>query len=444
MSMIKQTCDLIIENCSILTPDYTLSTHQSIAIHKRKIVAIDSASSLARRYHALDTRDGKDKLYMPGLIDAHMHTNQQLLRGKIMDELPMIWTRIMLPYESSLTPSKVALSAELAALEMIQSGTTAFADAGGSFMDTATQIYLQSGLRATLTYSTIDQGMVPDTMKTSTIEAIRRTKQLYDAYHQEDYGRLQVFFSLRSILSCSPSLIEQVFATAKELGTGVHAHMNEYSNEINYCLENFQKRPLEYLESLGVLGNHFLSAHSLLLSEQEKRILAHYKIKVAHCPFSNCGKAAPDTPSLLERGISVALGSDGTAHGGMSLWNEMKIFRSVMNVTHGIATSNPLIMPANQILHMATQGGAEAINQAHHLGRLQVGYTADLIGINLNAVHIYPTHNLINTLIESVNSNDVVDMIVNGKYIMKDRQVLSLDEERIMYNAKKHFSTLNS
>ena len=203
-------------------------------------------------------------------------------------------------------------------------------------------------------------------------------------------------------------------------------------------------RPLEYLESLGVLGPHFLSAHSLMLSEAEKSILAQYNIKVAHCPFSNCGKAVPPTPSLLEKGITVALGTDGTAHGGMSLWNEMKIFRSVMNVTHGIQTSNPVIMPAKTLLHMATQGGSEAIKQSHHTGQLTVGYKADLIGINIDQPHLYPTHNLVNTLVESVNANDVVDMIVNGKFIMKDRQVLTLDEERILYNAKKYFATLNS
>lgn len=444
MSIQKQTCDLIIQNCSILTKDYTILENQSIAICEGKIVAIEDAFTLANTYTASSIRDGAHKLYMPGLVDAHMHTNQQLLRGRIMDELPMIWTRIMLPYESSLTSDTVELSAQLAALEMIKSGTTAFADAGGSFMDTAATVYLQSGLRGVLTYSTMDQGNVPDTMKTSTKEATRRTKALYDAYHLKNDGLLQVFFSLRSILSCSPELIQETFGIASELDTGVHAHMNEYGNEVNYCLEHFKMRPLEYLESLGVLGPHFLSAHSLMLSEAEKSILAQYNIKVAHCPFSNCGKAVPPTPSLLEKGITVALGTDGTAHGGMSLWNEMKIFRSVMNVTHGIQTSNPVIMPAKTLLHMATQGGSEAIKQSHHTGQLTVGYKADLIGINIDQPHLYPTHNLVNTLVESVNANDVVDMIVNGKLIMKGRHVLTLDEERILYHAKKYFSALNS
>lgn len=444
MPIPKQTCNLLIKDCTLLTDQYTISKNQSIAISDHTIVAIGPTTSVLEQYAAESTLDARNKLYMPGLIDAHMHTNQQLLRGRILDELPMIWTRIMLPYESSLTPEKVALSAQLASLEMIKSGTTSFADAGGSFMDHAAQVYLQSGLRSTLTYSTIDLGNAPATMKTTKEEALRRNYDLYNTYHQKEEGLMQVFFSIRSILSCSESLIQDTFALAKELGTGVHAHMNEYPNEINYCLEHYQKRPFEYLESLGILDTHFLSAHNLFLSELEKEILAHYQIKAVHCPFSNCGKSIPPTPSLLSKNISVGLGTDGTAHGGMSLWNEMKIFRSIMNVSHGINDNNPSIMPAKQILAMATQGGANAINHSHDLGQLKIGYKADLIGIHINQPHLYPTHNLVNTLVESVTSHDVVDMIVNGKLIMNDRQILTLDEEQILYQAKNFFENYNT
>lgn len=438
MSTQSQHCSLLIKNCSLLTEDFQILTHQSIAILDQTILAIDHTDSLSTQYTADTLLDGQNKLFMPGLIDAHMHTNQQLLRGRITDELPMIWTRIMLPYESTLTPEQVTLSAQLAALEMIQAGTTAFADAGGSFMDHAAEIYLQSGLRASLTYSTMDLGTAA--MKTTTAEAISRTEQLYHTYHGQANGLLQVFFSLRSLLSCSEALIQESFHLASALDTGVHVHMNEYPNEINHCLEHFQKRPLEYLAALDVLGGHFLSAHSLFLSESEKAILAQYDIKVAHCPFSNCGKAIPDTPSLLAKGISVGLGTDGTAHGGMSLWHEMKIFRSIMNASHGLASCNPVIMPAKQILHMVTQGGADLIKHAHDLGKLKVGFKADLISIDLNQPHLYPTHNLINTLVESVGTGDVRDMIVNGQLLMKDRQILTLDQEKILFEARQFFN----
>ena len=161
-------------------------------------------------------------------------------------------------------------------------------------------------------------------------------------------------------------------------------------------------------------------------------------VKTCHCPFSNCGKAVPDTPQLLEMGIPVGLGSDGAAHGGLSLWNEMKIFRSVMNIYHGVPNGNPKVMPAETILKIVLEGGAAALNEEGSLGRLEAGYKADIISINMDQPHLCPTGNKIHTLFECVNAGDVEDMIVGGRILMKNREVLSLDEERIMYESRKY------
>ena len=128
--------------------------------------------------------------------------------------------------------------------------------------------------------------------------------------------------------------------------------MNEYPGEVNFFLQRFQKRPYEYLDSFHVLSDRFIGAHSIMVSAHERALLRERDVKVCHCPFSNCGKGVPETPALLEDGICVGLGTDGAAHGGLSLWNEMKIFRSVMNVKHGVAQSNPAIMSAAQIISM--------------------------------------------------------------------------------------------
>ena len=125
--------------------------------------------------------------------------------------------------------------------------------------------------------------------------------------------------------------------------------MNEYPNEINFFLQRFGMRPIEYLEKLGVLDERFLAAHCILLSENEKDLLKKYNVKTCHCPFSNCGKGIPDTPALFQRGITVGLGTDGAAHGGLRLWNEMKIFRSVMNVGRGVGISEAAASPAASV-----------------------------------------------------------------------------------------------
>ena len=244
-------------------------------------------------------------------------------------------------------------------------------------------------------------------------------------------------YSLRSLISCSPKLIDMAGERAVTRGTLLQAHMNEYPNEVNFFLQNHGCRPVEYLSSRGLLGPHFLGAHSILLSSGEEALLAASRSMVCHCPFSNCGKGAPDTPQLLERGITVGLGTDGAAHGGLSLWNEMKIFRSVMNVTWGVSTGTPNVMPAARILAMATRNGCAVMGMPEG-GIIEEGAPADFITIRMDAPHLFPTGNTVNTLLECVTAGDVADLAVNGRLLMKDRQILTLDEEKILFEARTY------
>ena len=407
---------LIVTNTSVLLPDMTIARGQTVETENGIISAIrpyqEGEEKALSGNREIELLDGNRKLLMPGLCDSHMHTGQQLLKGKILDALPMIWTRIMLPFESTLTPEKMELSAELAALEMIKSGTTSFVDAGSYFMESAADVYLQSGLRGLLSTSTMD-----------------------DAYHGK--GNLKVAYSLRSFISCTEELILKAAGHAKERGALLQAHMNEYPNEINFFLQRFGVRPIEYLEKLGVLDERFLAAHCILLSENEKDLLKEYNVKTCHCPFSNCGKGIPDTPALLQRSITVGFGTDGAAHGGLSLWNEMKIFRSVMNVGRGVGISEAAVMPAAKIIRMATQGGYDYLHE--NGGSIAVGKEADFITISLRQPHLYPTGNLVNTLLECVTAADVCDNVVHGKILMKDRAVQTLDEARILAKAEQYF-----
>ena len=210
--------------------------------------------------------------------------------------------------------------------------------------------------------------------------------------------------------------------------------MNEYPGEITPFLSRFQKRPYEFLDAKGILGPWFLGAHSLLLSEEEKDLMCDRQVRICHCPFSNCGKAVPETPSLLRRQIPVGIGTDGAAHGGLSLWNEMRIFRSVMNVTCGVPLAEPAIMPAKTILDMVTKGGAACLGE--ETGTIAVGKRADLIGIDLDAPHLWIHGVISKTLVESVSAEDVKNVIVGGRMLMKNREILTLDEEKIRREAR--------
>ena len=430
----KTEADLLIRNSDYLDPEFELAEGRSILIRDGKIEAIDTAESLEEKYTWKEEMDGSGCIYMPGLVDSHMHTGQQLLRGNVLDEMPMIWTRIMLPYESTLTPERMRLSARMAAVEMIHAGTTGFIDAGSYFMAEAAGVYAQSGLRGALSYSTMDQKGLPASIAMDAETAIQKTDELYKEFHGQ--GNLKVYYSLRSLISCSEDLIRMAAERAAERHTMLQAHMNEYPGEINFYMERKQMRPYEYLDSLGVLGPDFLGAHSLLLSEREISLLAERGVKVCHCPFSNCGKAAPRTPELLERNITVGLGTDGAAHGGLSLFQEMKIFRSVMNLTWGVPLAEPAVMPAKTILAMATRGGQACLGgDPGRDGKIFPGARADLIGIDKRRIYMAVYGHIANTILESVGSGDVRDSVCGGKILMKDYQIQTLDEEKIYREA---------
>ena len=430
--MRTQKADLLLMNVDFLDENWERVRGRDIVIRDGVIVEIRKHGDSETVYEANETVDGGEMLYLPGFIDSHMHTGQQLLRGRVLDAMPMIWKRIMLPFESTLNEEKMRLSAELAALDMIRSGTCGFIDAGSYFMDKAAEVYETSGLRGALSVSTMDEEGLPASIAMTAEEAIEKTDILFERFHGK--GNLKVFYSLRSLISCSEDLIERAAIRAREKGTTLQAHMNEYPGEITPFLSRFQKRPYEFLDAKGILGPWFLGAHSLLLSEEEKDLMCDRQVRICHCPFSNCGKAVPETPSLLRRQIPVGIGTDGAAHGGLSLWNEMRIFRYVMNVTCGVPLAEPAIMPAKTILDMVTKGGAACLGE--ETGTIAVGKRADLIGIDLDAPHLWIHGVISNTLVESVSAEDVKNVIVGGRMLMKNREILTLDEEKIRREAR--------
>ena len=430
--MRTQKADLLLMNVDFLDENWERVRGRDIVIRDGVILEIRKHGDSETVYEANETVDGGEMLYLPGFIASHMHTGQQLLRGRVLDAMPMIWKRIMLPFESTLNEEKMRLSAELAALDMIRSGTCGFIDAGSYFMDKAAEVYETSGLRGALSVSTMDEEGLPASIAMTAEEAIEKTDILFERFHGK--GNLKVFYSLRSLISCSEDLIERAAIRAREKGTTLQAHMNEYPGEITPFLSRFQKRPYEFLDAKGILGPWFLGAHSLLLSEEEKDLMCDRQVRICHCPFSNCGKAVPETPSLLRRQIPVGIGTDGAAHGGLSLWNEMRIFRSVMNVTCGVPLAEPAIMPAKTILDMVTKGGAACLGE--ETGTIAVGKRADLIGIDLDAPHLWIHGVISNTLVESVSAEDVKNVIVGGRMLMKNREILTLDEEKIRREAR--------
>ena len=422
---------MLLQDIAYLDKTMEVKEHQDIRIQDTCIHEIANHGCLTP-YPKEECLSGKGLLVMPGLCDAHMHTGQQLLKGCVLDASGMIWKDIMLPFESTLTDEIMQLNAELAALEMIRNGTTSFLDAGSYHMDAAAKIYAQSGLRAQLTCSTMDDASLPIQIQDDVESALAKNDAFYDTWHQK--GNLKVSYSLRTLLSVSERLIKEIHAHAKARNALLQVHMNEYEQEVHAVIAKYGMRPYTYLDQLKILDERFVGAHSLIVDEEEISLMQKHHTHVVLCPFSNSAKALAPYPTLKKQGLLLALGSDGSAHGGLSLWNEMRQLRCMIHVTHGIANHDRHILSAKELLHMAITNGT-ALMQEKNLGCIKPGYLADLIFLNIHQPHLYPSGNLTNTLVECVEGHDVLHSMVNGKWLMKDHKILTLDEKAIFQKA---------
>ena len=426
-------CDLLLTNARYLSPDMMVVSGKAIAVQDGRILDIVDQDACA--YQAETVLSGSHLLWMPGLVDGHLHTSQQLLRGRLLDEKPVIWKRVNVPFESRLDEESSRLSAELAAMEMIACGTTGFVDAGGKYPEVYAGVYQEAGLRGRLSVMTNDNPFCPQSLRAASVPAaVERLRAMRDALS----GLLKPIYSVTTPTAVSEELLRAVFQAAAEDGVPVETHMNEYASEVTDFIERYGKRPFVWLEEEGLLAAPMTAPHCIFLSQEEMKIMARRQVRVAHCPFSNCGKGVPPTPQLLAAGVPVGLGTDGSAHGGLDLFREMRLFRGVMNVTRGVGTADSSIMPAETLLAMATRGGGAALMEPG-LGVIETGAPADLIALNTDAPHLWPTQNLVHTLVESASGADVQHSIVNGKLLMQNRELLTIDRERVRREAERLF-----
>ncbi len=443
--MPTKPCELLISDATVLLPDLTLKERAAIAVDGGKIVAIGDSAALQREYGPGTLLEGAGKLAMPGMVDGHTHACQQLLRGRITDEPPMVWVRFLVPFESQLEPEDVYWSAMLCCVEMIKGGVTAFADAGGRHMHEVARAVADSGMRACIARSTMDAAeFVPANMKDSAPEAVARTEELFQAWNGGAGGRVRIWFALRQVMTSTPALVEGVADAARRHGTGVHIHLAEHLREVEHCLVNYRCRPAEWLDSLGLLGPNVLAGHCVALSEREVQLLVQRGTTPVHCPRSNLqSHGFPKTPLFLALGSPIGLGSDGAATGRIDHWENMRLLKAATQGRYGLPINDPAVLPVEDALRMATSGGARALLLQDEIGTLQVGKRADIALVRCTAPHLNPTHSLLRSLVMAAASEDVSDVLVDGKLLMRDRRLTHLDEAQIVHKAAEHMQAVS-
>ena len=409
--------DFVISGAKIFKPDGAVET-ANIFISGDKISAIGGGD-----VDGVEIIDGRGKFATPGLINAHTHASMTLLRSFSDDKSLMDWLqKDIWPVEAKMTRRDIYWGAALAAVEMIRGGTTAFADMYGPFMEEVAKVVDESGLRGSLSRGII--GFADGDKKLS------ENVELYKNFHGTANGRITVMFGPHAIYTCPPEFLRKVADAASELGAEIHIHMNETQTEIEDCVKNFGKRPFEIVDETGLFELGTLAAHCVWLSDAEIEIIRRKKIRVAHNPGSNMKLASGicPVPKLLDAGITVALGTDGaSSNNNLDMLEEIRLTALLAKVD----TLNPLAVPAAQALQMSTQFGARALNLPN-VGRLEVGCKADIVLWNMRGVDWQPNFNPASLLVYSANSAAADTVIVDGKILMQNRELKTLDEEKIL------------
>ena len=390
---------------------------------------IEEIGSITYDAAEVEIIDGKDCVALPGLINCHTHAAMTLLRGYADDMELMPWLEQKIwPREAKLTSDSIYWGSMLANLEMIKSGTTTFADMY-FFMEDVAKATLESGMRAVLSRGMIGFGDRGE-------KALEESRQFIQAWQNQGQGRITCILGPHAPYTCPPEYLIKVMELANELKVGIHIHLAETKKEFTDIRKQYDKTPIDHVNSLGLLDLPVIAAHCVHLTEDDVDILKEKGVGVAHNPSSNMKLASgmAPVPHLLEVGINVGLGTDGAAsNNNLNMWEEMHIAA----LLHKVSWGDPTLLPAFQVLKMGTVLGANALGIGNQIGTLEVGKKADIILVDLNQPHLCPQHAVVANLIYSAQASDVKTVIIDGQIVMKDRKVLTIDEEKVMFEARK-------
>lgn len=412
--------DLIIRGGSVLTMNGAVIEGGTVVIDDGLIKFVGKRTD----ERAEKVIDATGCAVMPGLINAHTHLAMTLFRGYKDDLAYDKWMKRIQKVEMILTPADIKAGADLGVLEMIRSGTTAFADMY-IHMDEVAGVVDETGMRASLGYGMIEGlNEEPDAK-------LKSREQFVKKWNGAANGRIKTMYAPHSAASCSKDFLINVREMAERDGVGIHTHILETEDELLLMKKRYGICSVNLLNSIGMLGSNMLAAHCIWLSDDDIDILKNKNVNVIHCSSSNMalGVGVAPVPKMLEKGINVALGTDSVASGGsLDMWKEMRHARLLHKL------KDPRAMPASTVLEMATVNGARALGI--NAGVLEAGGLADIIIVDLRKPH-FASSNLISALVNGASGCDVRTTIVNGELLMEDRRVLVLDEEKVMEEAEK-------
>ena len=387
--------------------------------------------------------DATDCAVIPGFVQTHIHLCQTIFRGAADDLALIDWLKQRVwPMEAAHSAESIAASARLGIAELMKGGTTC-----ALTMETVNhtaevfRVVEETGFRATVGKCMMDKGdEVPRALQEQTESSIRESIELLEAWHGKADGRIRYCFAPRFAISCTRELLEKVGELARARGVMVHTHASENRTECELVQEETGLRNIAYLDHVGLSGRHVALAHCVHLSVDEIETLKTTGTNVVHCPSSNLklGSGIAPVAKLLEEGISVSLGADGAAcNNRLDMFTEMRTAALLQKVLHG-----PEVLPARRVLRMATIDGARALGLDLEIGSIETGKKADVSVVRLDRLHSTPSADLVSSLVYSAEADDVDTVIIDGRLVLRDRKLLTLDEAAVISTARSEAQNL--
>jgi len=430
----RRAISLVVVGGTVVTQNaaHDIVSPGAIAIDGTDIVEIGAPSAIASRYRAAETIEARDDTILPGLINTHTHAPMVMYRGLADDLALMDWLqKYIFPAEAkTVSPELVRIGTRLAALEMIESGTTTFADMY-YFEEEIAKASIEAGLRGILG-QTIIQFPVADA-KTPADGLVRAERFIQEF---KDNGLVVPAVAPHALYTNDRTTLVASAELGRKYGVPVIIHFAESDQELKLAREKFNSTPAAYLESIGFWGPNTLAAHAIWVNDDDIAILKRRDIGLAHNPESNMKLAAGAAPvtKYLAAGVALGLGTDGAASN-----NDLDMFEAMRQASFLAkhVTRDPTAVPAQAALDMATIGGARALHMDQRIGSLAAGKRADLITVSMRTARQTPMYDPISHLVYTTRGDDVRTTIVNGKVLMKERQVRTLNRETVIADAKR-------
>jgi len=429
----RQPVSLILTGGIVVTMDSTarVLSPGAVAIDGRNIDAVDAPDAISSRYSSQTVIDTAGQVVMPGLINTHTHAPMVLYRGLADDLALMDWLqKYIFPAEAkTVTPDFVRAGTRLAVLEMIESGTTTYADMY-YFEEEVARVTREAGLRGVLG-QTIIQFPVADAKTPK--DGLTRTESFIKEFANDEL--IVPAVAPHSMYTLDSGTLKAARALADRAHVPVLIHLSETADEIKTSTEAHKASPTAYLESLGFWGPRTIAAHGVWLSPADMTILSRHHVAVSHNPESNMKLAsgAAKVSDMQRTGLVVALGTDGAASN-----NDLDMFEAMRQAAFlaKLQTSDPRAVPARKALEMATIDGARALGMESLIGSLEAGKRADVITVSMTAARQTPMYDPLSHLVYVTRGDDVNTTIVNGRILMRDRKVMTLDKTRVLSDAR--------